>query len=153
MASTLNTGNYLIPVGSKSKRNDDISVPIITVDSYIASRGIQRVDGIKGDIEGAELYMLRGAPGCIRRDHPWLLLEIEEVWTNRQGYSPKDIFEFLFHYDYSGYVISRVRGNLHPVTDVDKACNEGSNFLFINNIHAQPEILSIVDVFSKNRWR
>ncbi len=38
-----------------------VSVPMVTLDSFLADHKIENVDFIKLDIEGAELMFLRGA--------------------------------------------------------------------------------------------
>ena len=52
------------------------STPVVTLDDFCAERGIERVDFIRMDIEGAELMALEGARGILDRDRPHVLLEI-----------------------------------------------------------------------------
>ena len=53
--------------------------PVVTLDGFCAERGIDRVDFIRMDIEGAELMALNGARGILDRDRPSVLLEIHPV--------------------------------------------------------------------------
>ena len=53
--------------------------PVVTLDSYCAEHGVDRVDFIRMDIEGAELKALKGALGILDRDKPHVLLEIHPV--------------------------------------------------------------------------
>ncbi len=50
--------------------------PVITLDGYCAQHGIDRVDFIRMDIEGAEQKALEGALAILDRDRPNVLLEI-----------------------------------------------------------------------------
>jgi FkbM family methyltransferase len=50
--------------------------PVVTLDDFCAERGIERVDFIRMDIEGAEQKALEGAHGILDRDRPHVLLEI-----------------------------------------------------------------------------
>ena len=40
-------------------------VPVLTLDAYTRARGLERVDLLKVDVEGAELEVLRGAKGVL----------------------------------------------------------------------------------------
>ena len=53
-----------------------ITVPRITLDAYVDGAGLDRIDVIKMDIEGAEERALRGATGVLERHSPKLLLEV-----------------------------------------------------------------------------
>ena len=53
--------------------------PVVTLDGYCERMGIDRVDFIRMDIEGAEQKALEGAIGIIDRDRPHVLLEIHPV--------------------------------------------------------------------------
>ena len=57
-------------------RTATITVPRITLAAYVDGAGLDRVDVIKMDIEGAEERALRGATGILKRFSPKLLLEV-----------------------------------------------------------------------------
>jgi FkbM family methyltransferase len=48
----------------------------VTIDDSLRRLGLQRVDFIKMDIEGAELAALKGAEKCLRRDRPKLAISV-----------------------------------------------------------------------------
>lgn len=48
----------------------DYEVDVTTIDAFVESRNIERVDYIKADIEGSERDMLKGAENTIRKFHP-----------------------------------------------------------------------------------
>jgi FkbM family methyltransferase len=50
--------------------------PVVTIDGFCAERGLDHVDFIRMDIEGAELMALEGARGVLDRDKPHVLVEI-----------------------------------------------------------------------------
>jgi FkbM family methyltransferase len=56
--------------------NGDWTVPVTTLDHYVAQRGIERVHMLKVDVEGFEHKVLRGADEVLRRNHPYLMLEL-----------------------------------------------------------------------------
>lgn len=47
-------------------------VNVTTIDKFVEENGIERIDFIKADIEGAERYMLKGARNTLRRFAPKL---------------------------------------------------------------------------------
>lgn len=51
-----------------------IAVQSVTLDDYVTRNGIQKIDFIKADIEGAERYMLMGAKQVLKEFAPKLSL-------------------------------------------------------------------------------
>ncbi len=49
---------------------------------------------LKVDVEGAELFVLRGAQRLLRTSRPVVLFEASEL-TSRYGYAPQEAFDFL----------------------------------------------------------
>jgi len=81
------------------------SIRMATLDSFVHSNGVERVDFIKVDIEGFEPHFLRGAEGTLRQFHPPMLVEInpaplanfgssEEGLESRLHELQYDLFEF-----------------------------------------------------------
>jgi FkbM family methyltransferase len=70
--------------------------PVVTLDGFCAERGIDRVDFIRMDIEGAEQKALQGALGIIDRDRPHVLLEIHPVMLDARFGGSADAVVDLF---------------------------------------------------------
>lgn len=69
------------------------TVEIVTIDDLV---GDNRLDVIKLDIEGAELWALRGAKKVFAREQPSLLFECgTDVNLERFGYTRADIHRFI----------------------------------------------------------
>ena len=68
-------------------RHRELPVRVTTLDELVARHGLGRVDVVKADVEGAELAVLRGGEAVLRRDHPVLLLEVEERHLVKYGVS------------------------------------------------------------------
>jgi FkbM family methyltransferase len=66
--------------GILDDRTDSIEVPAVTVDGIVAELGLDRVDLIKIDVEGAEPRVLRGAHETVRRCNPIVLMEFN-AWA------------------------------------------------------------------------
>jgi len=70
--------------------------PVVTLDGYCAEHGIERVDFIRMDIEGAEQRALEGASGILDRDRPHVLLEIHPTMlAARFGGSAEAVVEMF----------------------------------------------------------
>jgi FkbM family methyltransferase len=70
--------------------------PVVTLDAFCAERGLDRVDFIRMDIEGAELKALEGALGILDRDRPHVLLEIHPVMLQARFGGSADAVVELF---------------------------------------------------------
>ena len=62
-----------------NSRGTTIEVPLTTIDAVVSDLGLQRVDFIKMDIEGAERNALRAAAGTLRRHQPRLSVATENL--------------------------------------------------------------------------
>lgn len=77
-----------------------IKVKQITLDSFIESNNIERVDFLKADIEGSERYMLKGAEQTIKRFKPKIAIKTyhlpddpEVIESILRSYVPEYIIE------------------------------------------------------------
>jgi FkbM family methyltransferase len=81
--------------------------PVITLDSFCAERGIDRVDFIRMDIEGAELMALNGASAILDRDRPHVLLEIHPAMLEaRFGGAAKEVVELFTRRGYRMFALN-----------------------------------------------
>lgn len=78
----------------------------------------RRYHFVKIDVEGAELLVLRGGSGFLRRDHPDLLFECTPDGPAMFGYAPADLFDEVVGL---GYDVHTTRGWLrrHDPVGVD----------------------------------
>ncbi|WP_055489885.1 FkbM family methyltransferase [Streptomyces sp. TP-A0356] len=73
-----------------------VEVPCVTLDGL----GLRDVGFIKIDVDGGELAVLRGARGILRRDRPFLFVELE---SRIQPIAP--VVDFLTGLGYAGWVL------------------------------------------------
>jgi FkbM family methyltransferase len=71
-----------------------------TLDSILQQAGIDRVDVLKIDVEGAELAVLQGARGTLARNRPVLMLELDEILLREMGASIEAVHKLLEPYGY-----------------------------------------------------
>lgn len=107
----------------QSKKIQDIEID--TLDNFVNENQMDRIDFIKIDVEGNELYVLQGAVSCLKKLKPKLLIEMSEKNFNAAGYTKQDIFNFLESLGYSINLILK-RGKLKAVntpSDLPEFCN------------------------------
>ncbi|SDG80418.1 methyltransferase, FkbM family [Lentzea fradiae] len=126
------TGRSFLTVGADGLGSNeefdqhlDVVVRTDTMDHFVRENGIERLDFVKADVEGAELRVLEGAKETIERFRPAFLLEIEERHVERFGYQAKDVAEFLAE---RGYRMSTWRGGEWVPTR--RIGDEVRNYLF-----------------------
>jgi FkbM family methyltransferase len=110
----------------------------VTLDHYARGQGLHSVDLIKLNIDGAELYALRGARELLQASRPIIFLEINRTHSLAMGYDPEAVWDLLKSF---GYTSIRVIGQtpetsrrLDSLEDVERA-----NVLF--SAHELPESL------------
>jgi len=102
-------------VASREENSQDsVSVPAVSLDSFWREIGEKQVDFIKCDVEGFELFILRGARYLIERCRPVFYNELNLEWCKRYDYLPKDIFHLFEGYGYTPFYIEPGEG-LIPV--------------------------------------
>ena len=90
--------------GRQGSEGNSFECEIIRLDDVIDSR----VGFLKIDIEGAELFALRGAERILRESRPAILLEADSH-TLDFGYAQQGVFDFLSHFGYRFF-----SGSLEP---------------------------------------
>jgi FkbM family methyltransferase len=86
---------------------------------------LKRIDFIKIDIEGAELYALQGMKNSIKKFHPLILIEINEDTFNAAGYGTVEIIDFFKSLNYQFYEIKKGKLIDKPMTQF----NEWGNYI------------------------
>lgn len=94
------------------------SVPVTTLDDFVASERPARLDVMKIDVEGSELAVLRGAEAAVARFRPDLLVELSADSAVRAGHDVNDVLAWLSARRYralsilpGGRLVPRVAGD------------------------------------------
>ena len=82
-------------------------VAVETIDRFVASKGLTRLDLIKADIEGWEMQLLLGAQDTLRRLRPVVFLEVVDSYLARAGDSRAALWDFMRERDYRPHRLER----------------------------------------------
>ena len=88
--------------------DDSFTIPLTTLDAYIAEHADRPVSLIKCDVEGHEPAVFSGGMEILRRDMPTLLFELHENQV-----TGSDLFERLGDIGYKVYYLHD--GDKHPI--------------------------------------
>jgi FkbM family methyltransferase len=84
---------------------------------------------LKVDVEGAELFVLRGALQTLRRHTPVVFAEMLRKWAATFDYHPNEIIDLLDSLGYAAFTIDGA--GLRPFARMDENTRE-TNFLFLH---------------------
>jgi len=90
------------------------TVPLRTLDGVAKEHGLDRLDVLKIDVEGAECRVLRGAHGVLRRFRPFILFEVFDAALRHQGCSLEELLDLLRSHDYLLYAFDAATGQPTP---------------------------------------
>jgi FkbM family methyltransferase len=83
-----------------------LPVPADTVDGFVATHGIGRVDVLSADCEGSELALFRGAASTLRRDGPAIFCEVHHSYLDALDLCARDVADYL---ERVGYTVRPLR--------------------------------------------
>ena len=99
-------------VNAKTRR---VRVNVTTIDDFLSSTGLEDVQFIKLDVEGAELDVLKGASNLLRQSpRPVFMVEVYDIRTQPWGYAARDIVRFLAERSFEWFSLEE-SGNPRPV--------------------------------------
>jgi FkbM family methyltransferase len=96
--------NPLHPADHKLSR-DGTGLPVtaVTLDDLAQGKSPLRPALVKIDVQGAEMLVLKGATGILKKAGPALFIELHEEGLKRFGTSVSEILKHLSEYDYEAY--------------------------------------------------
>jgi FkbM family methyltransferase len=93
--------------GDNRLGEDGEEVLAITLDSLMKKRSGATFSLIKLDTQGAEMSVLKGAKRLLERDHPALLVEIDDVALRQFGASADEVIQYLTKIGYAPHRLER----------------------------------------------
>ena len=116
--------------GERKERMEEIVCPVDTLDNFVETKGITRLDFIKCDTEGAEKMVFSGGTHVFLELRPVVYTEMLRKHAARFDYHPNEIIEMFEGWGYSCY--TSVNERLIPFKKMDEATKE-TNFFFLHD--------------------
>ncbi len=122
--------------GSSSSKNiteneniEKLELNSITLDDYMAQNKISKIDFIKCDVEGAELFVFQGATETLKKHTPIVFTELLRKWAAKFGYHPNEIMQIFHAMDYQAFYTKNEKLNLIELVDENTV---NTNFFFLH---------------------
>ena len=119
---SVDASNSLIPF-TDSTGNEGVNVDVLSIDSFVESSNISRINFVKIDAEGAEYLVLKGLQNTISRDMPKINLALHPGAIEKFGGSLDEIYEFVTINGYDVFlknskILKEDFLNIHDLFDV-----------------------------------
>ena len=106
-----------------------VKCKVTTLDHFMKDKDIE-VDLIKCDVEGAELFVFKGAIETLKKNKPIIFSEMLRKWSKKFNYHPDDIINLLADIGYHCY--GYISNNIEKIDSVTPEL-ETTNFFFFHN--------------------
>jgi FkbM family methyltransferase len=103
---------------------------VLTLDEYIEKEKV-KIDYIKCDVEGAELFVFKGGINTLKKYKPIVFSEMLRKWSAKFNYHPNQIIDLFKQLDYLPYIIDR-KTKLRKFEMVDEKTIE-TNYFFLHS--------------------
>lgn len=121
-------GNASLTNLSGREHTEKVECKVMRLDDFVRERGLT-VDFIKCDVEGAELFVFRGAVKTIAKHKPAVFSEMLRKWSAKFGYHPNDIISLFRDMGYRCFAVKS--GGLTELMFMDETTEE-TNFFFLH---------------------
>ena len=101
MVDSNNPNRGIVPI------ENSVEVEAVSLDSFCHDFNVEEIDFMKIDVEGAEIYVLRGASELLKnKSIRYLQFEISQNMLDGLNTKAKYVFDFLASKDYKCYTIT-----------------------------------------------
>ena len=107
-----------------------IDIELRKMDDFALEKSIERIDVVKCDVEGAELFVFKGGLETLKRCKPVVFSEMLRKWSAKQGYHPHDIIGLFRDIGYACYTVNG--GYLNKLNFVTDSTVE-TNYFFLHD--------------------
>lgn len=102
------------------------TVGVTTLDLLATAQGVQRLDLLKVDVEGAELQVLEGGRATIEAHRPVVFIEVIDAFLQRSGRSAVELFDWFVSRGYRAHVFGD-----DGLVPADAATPSEYNYVFV----------------------
>ncbi len=106
-----------------------IQCPMKKLDDVVKENNIDRLDFVKCDVEGSELFVYQGGSDSISKYKPVVFSEMLRKWAGKFGYHPNDIIQWFSNLGYQCFIIQD--DHLKRFYEVDENTVE-TNYFFLH---------------------
>jgi FkbM family methyltransferase len=115
----------------------------VSLDKYLYTHGIERLDYLKIDVEGFEFEVLRGAQQTLERFKPPIIqVELVDEFQRRNASSPRMVCDFLWRFNYRPFQFDEQSSKIAPVSG-SKPRNGDIFFLHESKYYQFSEVLQL----------
>lgn len=111
------------------EQNSVVTIETRRLDSMFPSTGLNNLDLIKIDVEGAEAQVLEGGWGTISKFKPMIFAELLRKWSSKFGYHPNEVIHSLASLGYQCFAVGE---KLRLIKEINEETPE-TNFFFLGN--------------------
>lgn len=123
------SGNASAAVMNEERENMVINCHVDTLDNYFQQQGLEKLDFIKCDVEGAELLTFQGGRQTIEKHKPIVFTEMLRKWSAKFNYHPNEIINLFKEMGYGCYFVDS--GELKKIKEMTDKTIE-TNFFFLH---------------------
>lgn len=102
-----NQGLGSVVTTSADGLDQDIEVPTMTLDAFVAQEGVPKVDFMKIDIQGGEIFLLQGGEATLRAFSPDIIMEVSPEDLRSVSKTSRDLIQMVEDYGYNVYTMKR----------------------------------------------
>ena len=115
---------------TESEETQKMVCKVITLDEFVIVNNV-KLDFIKCDVEGAELFVYQGAINTLTKQKPIVFSEMLRKWSAKYNYHPNDIIQLFKRINYNCFVINK-NLTLNEIQEVTLDTLE-TNFIFLHS--------------------
>lgn len=121
-----------IPKGHELQYIGKQSIETARMDYLIAQKKATPPTLIKIDVEGNELFVLKGAKNTIKKYMPSIIVEYSKETSLDAGYPREEIYNYLNKHNYKIFGLSEVASNLSLISNPNKTKVSIDNLVALN---------------------